>query len=126
MVKLQTSAIVWTWDETYLKRPNEVRQLTQNFLDSDGNSLLEDLPGNEIYLSKHYDDKKLPFMCIQLGILQISNEEIVQRIEADVDDDNSKMKSKDTEDDWHMKFALLLMKIPKSSGLLDRLKLIPL
>jgi hypothetical protein len=86
----------------------DLRILTKDTIDKHGNSLFEDMEP-EIYSSRHYSASDL-FLLREYGLSNIHMGHFIDRVKADLARPSSKMKSPDTDDDWHSRVAQLLLR----------------
>ena len=108
------------------KRPSHLRRLTQDALDDDQNPLFDDLP-NELYLSDGYGSCDRAALTL-LGIKNLSMDETIERVKADLTNPKSRMKSPMTTKSWHERSANLLLSPFKDndSRLIQQVKNLPL
>jgi hypothetical protein len=97
-----------------------------NALDHNEDPLFPDL-SNEIYLSPNYLWSYEIDSLKRLGIKFFSTPQLLDRVEADLQNDNSRMKTKATNDDWHTYAADLLLKpLLNQTQSMERVKKLPL
>lgn len=125
---LQGTQILRTWNGT-LKQPQQLKRLTHDALDKDGNPLFNDL-SHELYLSNNYHRDDMQALE-SIGVRYISMSEVLARVRADMSTPTSKMKSSYTEEDWHTRSANLLLRPfdnnwPAEASQIRKLDLIPL
>ena len=81
------------------------------------------------YLSEIYDrDLDLPILQ-HIGVETLSIQEFINRVECDLKDDESRMRTTPVESAWHTKIAKVLTKamdVPENWNRISRLPLIPL
>jgi hypothetical protein len=77
-------------------------------IDKHGNPLVEDIQP-EVYPSRHYSVPDLVLLR-EYGLSNINMREFAVRVKADLVRPSSKMKSPDTDDDWHSRVARLLLR----------------
>jgi hypothetical protein len=126
---LKKTAILESWESRTLRLPSQLRIVRSDFLHGK-KPLFDDLV-DEIYLAPDYrpQDHK---MVRELGLRQIHWEEMLDRVDADLEKPQSKMKRTPLGDIWHESFADLLisglgdMKVKKSHARIRKLEIIPL
>lgn len=102
-----------------------------SFLDQHGNPLFDDLdPASTVYLSKSYKDTDLDILR-NYGLELLTMQDMIDRVEADLQRPSSKMKFSETDFDWHSRAATLLKYLallpPSFSALCaQRLRSLPL
>lgn len=105
-----TSTPVMRSREIGVLRPiNKLRYRLDKNNDENGDPLFADLP-TELYLSDNYlpEDRRL---LKDFGLHRIYMDEVVQLVEQDLKlacKGKSRMRGKDTDDDWHTRAAILL------------------
>lgn len=85
----------------------DLRILTIDAIDKHGNPLLEDIQP-EVYSSRHYSVPNLGLLR-EYGLSNIDMGQVAVRVKADLARPSSKMKSPNTDDDWHSRAARLLL-----------------
>jgi hypothetical protein len=126
---LRSTDILWSRRDRRLHRPELLRIVTSDFKDQYGNPLLEDLP-REIYLSEQYLTSDYPLLRA-LGAKTITPDEVLDRLEADLNRTNSRYRSKTIGADWHSRLSKLFLRAYKSgrkivTNRLETMRLIPL
>ncbi|RYP39352.1 hypothetical protein DL767_002263 [Monosporascus sp. MG133] len=118
-------------DSASVKKIEEARRLTIWTSDKHGRPLFEDLPGQSAcYLSPSYEDGELDILK-GFGLQCMTQNELHDRVEHDLSGRTSRMRSPETDDDWHERAARCL-NLPFERGWNNRMsevngfKLIPL
>lgn len=87
---------------------DQARRLTQRGVDRYGNPLFDDLPyPHASYISKSYKESDLNILG-PYGLRNLSQKELLERAKLDLSKESSKMKSSNTDDDWHSRAASIL------------------
>ncbi|KAK3315550.1 hypothetical protein B0H66DRAFT_628718 [Apodospora peruviana] len=81
-----------------------LRHVTPSFRDQHGDPLLDDIASQPLYVSKCYELKDVEILRTY-GLQDIKFSEIIARVEADLKRIPSKMKSPETDSNWHMRVA---------------------
>lgn len=120
------------YSETLLSQPLNVRILPSEYLDQNREPLFADRSGrNRKYLSLHYDEQDVQVLRSAFGLQIIEDIHIFHRLTQDLSSPNSRMKALETENDWHIRAANLILSVAeRSSGVRrmieDQSDLIPL
>ncbi|KAK4452224.1 hypothetical protein QBC34DRAFT_457252 [Podospora aff. communis PSN243] len=81
---------------------------TPSFLDQHGRPLSDDLSGQAgLFISKCYKDSDLDLLT-PYGLGPLSIEDMANRLSADLEQKTSKMRSSNTDHDWHSRAARLV------------------
>jgi hypothetical protein len=126
---LASKAVVQTWERRQFKAPNQIRQLVQSAIHS-GQPILPDM-ADEIYLAPDYSDRH-KMRLKELGTQIIGWDDLIDRLQADLLNLQSRTKTTEALDAWHEAFAGLFSRAfsPNSSlAIQQRIKklgLIPL
>ena len=107
VTRLKNAPIMLSWSEKYWKLPHQLKWLLPSCQDDDGEPLFEDLP-NELYLSPGYKPCKYSDFDT-LGIQNVTVDDLIERVRADLSKPNSKMKSPTTKESWHSRSADMLL-----------------
>lgn len=111
---------------------DDLRYRLQRHNDGNGNPLFADFP-TEIYLSDHYLPRDRDLL-LDFGLKALSKEDVLDLVKRDLSlarDGKSRMRSKNTTNDWHTRAAALLS-LPFNDSCdayirrITRLRLIPL
>ncbi|CZR61946.1 uncharacterized protein PAC_11843 [Phialocephala subalpina] len=127
---LQGTRCLWPWSESSLCLPNKLHWVTWDCKDRHGQPLLADLM-EEGYLSTSYAWQDFESLR-PLGTSYLNYTLLIERLRADLERPDSKMKGVATEEDWHTRTANLLCNLftspNNSNGVqsLRALELIPL
>lgn len=131
IVRLQGRRVAQSWETRSLKPASQLRQLPKDF-QHNGFPLFADLCGGdrECYLAPEYDLKG-PELLRLLGSHDMNYPMFLDRLEADLKQQDSRLRHKPLEDPWHHKLAGMLLKIlkygsKKSKERLRTAKMIPL
>ncbi|OCK75451.1 hypothetical protein K432DRAFT_429408 [Lepidopterella palustris CBS 459.81] len=107
---IKNMPIFQTWQGRDLKRPSELRFLPEYAL-HDNAPLFPDDPKDEKYLAHEYGEKKNTLEDIKdLGVIDISLAEILDRLALDLGSRQPKMLERKPDDAWHTSCANLLLK----------------
>jgi hypothetical protein len=106
---LSQSKILKSMNGEALRLPSELCILPDRFLHGD-QPLFDDLE-DDIYLSSSYKNAADIEKLKDLGLSNISWHEILDRLEADLQNSNSKMRATEIEDEWHTAVAELMAHI---------------
>ena len=106
---LKVAPILLSRSERYWKLPSQLKWVPPIFEDEHGVPLFDDLP-NELYLSPIYKagDKTI---LGTLGVKNLTMEDMLPRITADLLSLKSRYKSSTTEESWHERTAELLIRL---------------
>ena len=107
--KLKESCILFSWSESRLYRPGDLSALPITYRDQHDMPLFADLK-SEIYLSRNYGSDDITKLQT-LGLKTISIDDFLDRVEADLQKTDSKMKSPTTDNDWHTRASECLLNI---------------
>ena len=107
-VLLKKARVLRPWSGGPLKPLSQLKRVPAYFLDKAGGPLFEDMT-KEIYLSAGYKDTDFQLLD-GLGVGELSFEEILTRIRADLKDPFSKWRSSGTSDDWNTRSSSMLMR----------------
>ncbi|RYP57689.1 hypothetical protein DL769_009334 [Monosporascus sp. CRB-8-3] len=87
---------------------DRARRLPQRTVDKYGNPLFDDLPSpHASYISRSYENGDLEILG-RFGLDYIFQHELLERVKLDLSRESSRMKSPDTDDDWHSRAAKTL------------------
>lgn len=103
---LESARVLRTRSESLLHLPCDVRVVPRDFVDEHGEALCEDVRP-ELYLSKQYTTDDVSILMEQLGVEVLCIDEAVERVQADLTRQSSRIKTSSNED-WHSKLASLL------------------
>ena len=131
--KLKETPLVESWSAQGLYKPSKLQRLAPMFLTDEGNPLLPDLEGSEIYLSPKYSEGDFQIL-IRLGTSKLHYGSFFDRLEADIRKaQGSIWKTMKSEGRWRTRICELLRRFLKisepTSSIQKRLKamsLIPL
>jgi hypothetical protein len=102
-----------------------LRIVPEKYLDGNFNPLFSDLPLDEKYLSRGYENQLAKLRTLHLE--DLSTKDLVDRVERDLNSANSNMKSATTDDEWHTQAARLLTSLlPQDRSRIKALELIPI
>lgn len=86
----------------------DLRRLSSSKIDSGGNPLFNDLPGDlETYISTGYRRGDLDILK-DFGLLYLDQAKYLRRVKHDLRQPNSRMKNAETDDYWHTRAAMSL------------------
>lgn len=127
--KLQSRCILQSWESRQFKIPSQLRKLPERYL-YDGQPILKDLEDNR-YLAPEYESRHLKILADLGAISGLTPSDIVDRVQADLVRMDSRVKTRDPQDQWHEKFANLIVSSLRDSNSrvrsrIRRLTLIPL
>jgi hypothetical protein len=105
--QLRMTPVLRTHSARLLKPPICLKLVPSSFMDGNNEPLLRDLP-NEVYLSKSYDTELHSSIAASLGLRDLSAQQLLLRLRADLDSPKSKMKATTTGEDWHTRLASFL------------------
>ncbi|KAF2805257.1 uncharacterized protein BDZ99DRAFT_502108 [Mytilinidion resinicola] len=120
---LKDKPILQTQHGRIFRRPYEVNTIPFHYLHQ-GTPILDDLP-DELYLvALEYDSVKAASIFKDLGVRNISRRSVLNRLEADLKNTHSKMKSLAADDAWHISCANMLLQLfkPPHEATLQRLQ----
>ncbi|RYP09924.1 hypothetical protein DL764_000966 [Monosporascus ibericus] len=87
---------------------DQARRPTRRMVDKYGNPLFEDLPyPRASYISSSYEESDLEILG-RFGLKHLRQKELLERVKLDLSRESSRMKSPDTDDDWHSRAARAL------------------
>ncbi|RYP14158.1 hypothetical protein DL765_006566 [Monosporascus sp. GIB2] len=90
------------------KKIEAARRLAIRKCDKHGNPLFDDIPGQSVcYLSPSYEDGDLD-MLDDFGLQYMAQDELHRRVEYDLSRRTSRIRSPETDDDWHERAARCL------------------
>ena len=128
--RLKVTPILRTWSGQALRIPRRLRLVPDEYLDQQRQPLFKDL-AEEIYLSPRYlPDHKGSLE--ELGIEMLKVTELIERVEADLDSSDSRMKSPTTDETWHARAAQAILarlssdRSTQLTGRIRGLQLIPI
>lgn len=122
---LKVAPILLSRSGRYWKLPSQLKWVPPGFEDEHGVPLFDDLP-NELYLSHFYKPGDITILAT-LGVKDLTTEDMLPRITADLFSLASKYKSSATEDSWHDRSAELLIRLfEKDQPIKSRLRSLPL
>ena len=105
---LEKTRVLRPWSGGPLRSLSELKRVPAYFLDEAGDPMFEDMT-KEIYLSAGYRDTD--FQLLEgLGVEELSFENILTRIRADLKDPNSRWRSSGTSDDWITRSSSMLLR----------------
>jgi hypothetical protein len=122
---LKDLPILQTWKGRIFKRPSELRYLTPDTLHR-GAPIFDDLL-NERYLAPEYGERNK--VLEEFGVQKIRWSDLLDRLEADLKNSHSKMRSLAPDDEWHVSCAALLLSGLEFEGIrqmIKRMAIIPL
>ncbi|ORY18241.1 hypothetical protein BCR34DRAFT_596464 [Clohesyomyces aquaticus] len=117
---LASMSVLQTRGQRRFKRPSDLRWVPELGF-HDGDPILEDLAG-EIYLAQEYSRLNHDIL-IDLGVSIWTNEEIISRVQADLVNFQSRIKTLSPNNSWHEAFATLLSDILPGLNVSQRLRL---
>lgn len=129
--KLLSTPLLESWSGKGLCLPAKLQKVTPEFLAEDGNPLLPDIEGAEIYLSPKYAETDFQTLK-SLGTTTLSMSKLIDRLEVDLKKlFGSKWRSMDEDADWRSRLCKLLSGglnngIPSDQIRLKKLPLVPL
>jgi hypothetical protein len=113
-----------------LRRISQLKKLGNDFEDKFGEALVADLD-EEMYLASEYQrEDRAPLETLGLAVMNF--DAVISRFQKDLELPNSRLKSTETDDDWHTRTAKLLLRpfeekwSPKTMDMVRRLAIIPL
>ena len=105
---LKKTRVLRPWSGGPLKPLSQLKRVPAYFLDEAGDPMFEDMI-DKTYLSAGYTD--VDFKLLEgLGVGELSFENILTRIRADLKDPFSRWKSSGTSDDWITRSSSMLMR----------------
>ena len=105
---LKKTLVLRPWSEGPLKPLSQLKRVSAYFLDKAGGPLFEDMT-RELYLSAGYKDAD--FQLLEgLGVGELSFEDILTSIRADLKDPFSRWRSSGSSDDWITRSSSMLMR----------------
>ncbi|RYP77160.1 hypothetical protein DL770_007110 [Monosporascus sp. CRB-9-2] len=106
--RIRDEEILILRDSASVKKVEEARRLTIWTSDKHGNPLFDDLPGQSAcYLSPCYEDEELDILK-DFGLQYMAQNELHDRVEYDLSRRTSRIRSPETDDDWHERAARCL------------------
>ncbi|RYO82881.1 hypothetical protein DL762_006402 [Monosporascus cannonballus] len=100
--------LIFLRDSFLLVKLDQARRLTRQNVDKYGNPLFDDLPfPSASYISRSYEEGDLEILD-RFGLKYLPQNELLERVTPDLLRENSRMKSPDTDDDWHSRAAWIL------------------
>ena len=103
---LKNAPVLQSWSGKQYKSPNQVKYLGSSCRDQYNEPLFEDLV-NELYLSRYYD-RYYRIYLKRMGVETVSVDDILDRIDADLEKTVPKIVAPTTDDDWHTRVATML------------------
>ncbi|KAK3936617.1 hypothetical protein QBC46DRAFT_461396 [Diplogelasinospora grovesii] len=104
----QAAVLVPRSSSATLRSLRQVKRLARDFVDRSGDPLVADFDQpDDIYIAKEYEKKDLDVLN-GYGLKYILMDHITKRFALDLRKADSKMKSRQTSDDWHSRAAKLL------------------
>lgn len=127
--KLCTAQCVIPRSQSRLRKIEDLRQLPDFCCDNRGDPLFKDLDP-EIWLSENYTRGDIAILQ-KFGMLKVSVDTLIDMVEQDLGSPYSRMKSMETNEDWHTDAAKMLSYIagradPSFLDRLHRLTLLPI
>jgi hypothetical protein len=120
---LRNDPILYPEACTTARFPNRLRTLCTHFpsqLDSQGKPLFADLPRERTYLSLDYGCDDTRALKRMFGLQDVDDEDIYNRLSYDLEQPGSKMKSSDTDQEWHSRAATLISAMFERSAEIQR------
>lgn len=96
---LRLRKVLQTWQSEILCFPHQVRIVPGRFL-HDGSPLFDDISSSELYLSPKYPEESIALLE-SLGVVSLSWEEFLKRVELDTSSSIGKLKATPLLDPWH-------------------------
>ena len=122
---LKVAPILLCRSGRYLKVPSKLKWVPPSFEDEHGVPLFDDLP-DELYLSRFYKSGDKSTLGT-LGVKDLTMEDMLPRITADLHSPKSKYKSSTTGEPWHHRTAeLLIQPFAKNQPTRNALRSMPL
>jgi hypothetical protein len=124
--ELEETPVLWTRSHSNLRPIEAMRRLDHKMLDHTDNPLLPDsVPGQ--YLASEYSYADLNRL-IQYGLRTMSEKNFLEKLELDLDNHSSKVKSIYTDEKWHARLAECLISLfsrfPTAIKVLDLIPLV--
>ena len=106
--KLQQTPLLEPWSGNGLYKPSDLEKLSESFVAEDGNPLLPDLEGAEVYLSPKYTEEDFQILE-RLGTATLQLGKLVDRLDADLrNSGGSKWRYMKNNADWRTRICELL------------------
>lgn len=105
---LWEESVLYAWSEEKLATPHRLRILPAFFI-HDQQPLFHDTAEQTVYLSPRYDNSLIPKLR-DLGLEDLSWDELIARLSSDVLGSSSTLKCTPLDDDWHAAFANFIEK----------------
>ncbi|RYO85206.1 hypothetical protein DL766_007003 [Monosporascus sp. MC13-8B] len=106
--RIRDEEILILRDSASTKKIKDARRLAIRMCDKHGNPLIDDIPGQSAcYLSPSYEEGDLD-MLDDFGLQYMAQDELHRRVEYDLSRRTSRMRSSETDDDWHERAARCL------------------
>ncbi|KAI1099079.1 hypothetical protein F4804DRAFT_345801 [Jackrogersella minutella] len=103
--RISDEEILVLGDNLSLRRVNQARRLLPMQKDQYDNPLLGDLPGDmACYISSHYKSEDMDILK-EYGLSYLLQSEFLGRVERDLSNHMSKIRSIKSDDDWHSRVA---------------------
>lgn len=119
--KLYNAPCVQSRSRNHLSKIKDLRRLPSFCADDEGYPLFKDL-NTGIWLSENYSGKDIAILE-RFGMPTVEVRTLIDMIEQDLRSPDSRMKSKQADEDWHTHAAKMLAEIADKSGAcLDRLR----
>ncbi|RYP23520.1 hypothetical protein DL765_001034 [Monosporascus sp. GIB2] len=100
--------LIFLRDSPWPVKLDQARRLTRRKVDKYGNPLFDDLPfPSASYISRSYEEGDLEILG-RFGLKYLFQNELLERARQDLSREGSRMKSPDTDDDWHSRAAWIL------------------
>ena len=122
--KLEQTPLLKPWSGKGLYKPSKLEKLSERLIDRDGNPLLPDLEGAEVYLSPKYTEEDFQILK-RLGTVTLQWSKFVDRLYADLHHSSgSKWRYMKNNTDWRTRICELLSRafIGKSQNLANQQK----
>ena len=122
--KLEQTPLLEPWSGNGLYKPSKLEKLSERDIDKDGNPLLPDLEGAEVYLSSKYTEEDFQILK-RIGTRNVRLSKLVDRLDADLrNSGGSKWRSMKINADWRTRICELLSRAftGKLPNLLDQQK----
>ena len=105
---LEQTPLLEPWSGNGLYKPSELEKLPEMALDKDGNPLLPDLEGKEVYLSPKYTHEDFQILN-GLGTEMVNWRNLIDRLDADLQNSGgSKWRSMKKNANWRTRICKLL------------------
>lgn len=131
--KLRDENILYLHGPSELRKPEDVRAIPPEYLDDAGSPIFGDRPErHRKYLSLEYGRDNINTLKELFGIRNIEDLAMCHRIKHDLSSAESRMKSRESSNDWHSRAARLIISILGRSqgtgivGMIHDLDLIPM